>query len=171
MRWTIAQLVKLNESIKVDELVDFSNIAEDHDDIRDISKVKITGTGEVVGQSVIFDLHIECKLTLACAVTLDDVEYPMDIKTKEVFSFADTFDQDDDQEDIIYVKKGGVIDLAPVIWQSIVLEMPLRVVSENAYQKVSKHGKDYEFIVDQKKEKTIDPRFAVLKDYFKDNNK
>lgn len=164
MKWTIAQLLKLrNEPFVIEETIDFSEVAKLNSDIRKISKVTITGQGQQVGQKVIFDLNIQCVVTLSCAITLDDVEYPINIITREIFSF----DENDHEDEDIIIVKGKTVELAPIIWQSIVLEIPLRVISKGAYDKVKRKGSNWELIEENEQEEQLDPRFAVLKDLFK----
>ena len=77
MKWAIAQLIKQGSQIfEIDELVDFSDVVKHHDEIRKLSKVKVTGTGQLQGKKVVFNLHIEGTMTLPCALTLEDVDYP-----------------------------------------------------------------------------------------------
>ena len=65
-------------------------------------------------------------MTLPCSITLNDVIYPFDIKTEVKLS-------NEDEEDEEYVKIiQNNIDIISIIWQNIVLEIPLRVVSEDA---------------------------------------
>lgn len=164
MKWTIAQLLKFRDKpFVIDEKIDFSEVAKFNTDIRSISKVHITGQGQQVGQKVVFDLNIQCVVTLSCAITLDNVKYPINIKTREIFSF----DENDYEDEDIIIVKGKTVELAPIIWQNIVLEIPLRVISEGAYDKVDKKGSDWELTEENEQEEQLDPRFAVLKDLFK----
>ena len=138
MKWAIAQLIKQGSKVfEIDELVDFSDIVNAHDEIRKLSKVKVTGTGQLQGKKVVFNLHIEGTMTLACALTLDDVEYPFDYDSVEVFVLdADLYEEGEDE----YLVTGTTIELAPVIWQNILLQKPLRVVKEGAYEEMKKKG-------------------------------
>ena len=71
-------------------------------------------------------LEIKGEMTLPCSITLNDVIYPFDIKTEVKLS-------NEDEEDEEYVKIiQNNIDIISIIWQNIVLEIPLRVVSEDA---------------------------------------
>ncbi|ERJ13566.1 YceD family protein [Haloplasma contractile] len=172
MKWTIAQLKKLGrDPFEVNETVNYSDIAKQHHDIRKISDVTITGTGQVMRESVMFNLNIQCELTLGCALTLEDVKYPINIDTQEIFSWDEN--ADDENEDIVVVK-GLTVEIAPIIWQNIVLNIPIRVVAEGAHERMKRKGSDWQ-IVDEneslEKQEKIDPRFAVLKNLFKDEDK
>ena len=164
MKWAIAQLIKHGSEIfEINELVDFTDILKKSDDIRKLSKVKVTGTGQLQGKKVIFNLHIEGTMTLPCALTLDDVDYPYSVDTVEVFVLDSENYQEGDDE---YLVTGTTVELAPVVWQNIVLQKPLRVVKEGAYDELKKQGIELESEDDLHESKSevpkVDPRLAVL---------
>jgi uncharacterized protein len=166
MKYPINQLLKHgNEPFEVDETVDFSSIAEKHHEIRAISDVIIRGTGRINNKMIIFDLNISCELTLPCAITLEDVNYPIDIQTTEYFTYDDLAKEEDFEDDVTIIK-GQFVELAPVVWQNIIVHIPLRVVSKNAYERIETSGKNFELIekTDNEEVEHIDPRFAKLKD-------
>ncbi|HEY8436543.1 MAG TPA: DUF177 domain-containing protein [Haloplasmataceae bacterium] len=168
MRYPLSQLLTYGEEpFDIDERVDFSDVAKTHHEIRKISDVFIQGTGRIRNKMIIFDLNIRCDVTLPCAVTLDDVVYPLDIQTREFFSFDEQAKEEDFEDDVTIVK-GQVVELAPVVWQNIVVNIPLRVVSPNAYQRVQAQGDNFELISDElptsSERKEIDPRFEKLKE-------
>lgn len=167
MKYYLHELIKRGSTpFEIDETVDFSNIASLHHEIRKISPVKITGIGQLTGQDIVFKLNICCDLILPCALTLDDVNYHMDINTTEYFTFKETAKEEDYDYDINIVK-GQVIELAPIIWQNIIVNIPLRVVSENAYERMHKHGDNWEIVDSKNQDDSIDPRFSILKDLLK----
>jgi len=165
MKWAIAQLIKKHgsEIFEINELVDFSDFLKQNDEIRKLSKIKVTGTGQIQGKKIVFNLCIEGVMTLPCALTLDDVEYPFSVNTIEVFTLdSDTYQEGDDE----YLVTGSTLELAPVILQNILLQKPLRVVKEGAYEKLKKQGIELEseedFHESTTKPKKVDPRLAVL---------
>ena len=163
MKWAIAQLVKQGSKVfEIDELIDFSDMVNAHDEIRKLSKVKVTGTGQLQGKKVVFNLHMEGTMTLPCAVTLDDVEYPFDYDSIEIFVLdADLYEEGEDE----YLVTGTTIELAPIIWQNILLQKPLRVVKEGAYEEMKKQGIEFETEEDlheSEPEVKVDPRLAVF---------
>lgn len=62
-------------------------------------------------------------MILPCALTLEDVDYPFDIDSTEVFSF----EKPDPLEDVHEAKK-DVVDFTPIVFSNIMLEVPMRVV-------------------------------------------
>ena len=164
MKWAIAQLIKRGtEVFEIDELVDFNNVLKPSDEIRKLSKVKVTGTGQLQGKKVVFKLQIEGIMTLPCALTLDDVEYAYHVDTTEVFVFDNESYQEGDDEHLV---TGTTVELAPAIWQNIILQKPLRVVKEGAYEELKKQGIEFESEEDFQESATetqkVDPRLAVL---------
>jgi len=167
LKYYIKELIKHGtKPFEIKETVDFSSIASLHHEIRKITSVIITGTGQLSGEDVIFDLNIKCDLVLPCALTLDDVNYHMDIHTKEFFTFKEHAKEEDYEDDVTIVK-GQAIEIAPVVWQNIIVNIPLRVISENAYERMQKQGDNWQIVDENDQENKIDPRFSVLKDLLK----
>lgn len=71
------------------------------------------------------DLFIKGTMILPCSVTLKDVNYPFEIKTEVKLSN----NTENDEEYVKIIQNN--IDIIPIIWQNIVLEIPLKVVSED----------------------------------------
>ena len=125
MKWTIHELIKnLNQDNTFEATLDFSDRIE-NTDILKISDVSVSGDFEIYDQmEYVFYIDIQVTLTMACAITLDPVDIELDFTTEEVF----TADKNDEFNTI----DGITIDLLPIIWSNIILEKPMRVVSENA---------------------------------------
>ncbi len=71
------------------------------------------------------DLFIKGTMILPCSITLKDVNYPFEIKTEVKLSN----NTENDEEYVKIIQNN--IDIIPIIWQNIVLEIPLKVVSED----------------------------------------
>ena len=95
-------------------------------DIRKLSPVEVSADiKRITDTSYKMSLEIKGEMTLPCSITLNDVIYPFDIKTEVKLS-------NEDEEDEEYVKIiQNNIDILSIIWQNIVLEIPLKVVSED----------------------------------------
>ena len=75
-------------------------------------------TGELAA-----NLSIKGIMTLPCAITLKPVEYPFSVDINgEINEISDNFDKN-------YT---NTIDIFPIIWENILMEIPMRVVSEEA---------------------------------------
>jgi uncharacterized protein len=77
----------------------------------------------------------------------------MDISVEEIFSQ----DINDDYNNI----EGITIDLLPIIWSNIILEKPMRILSENAYQNQEEETVEFD------KSDDLNQAFAKLKNYKK----
>lgn len=163
MKWQIARLIKEStKEIEINEEVDFSDVVKGHPDIRELNKVLVTGKGKVnpTLRQVAFTLTIKGEMTLGCALTLDDVNYPFEAHLNPIFIW-DQEKYDEASEDY-FVK--DTIALAPVIWQEIFIQIPLRVVKEGAHDELARQGIEILAAEDLEKEAETkaDPRFAVL---------
>ena len=89
---------------------------------------------------------------------------PFDIKSATVFAFYKPLDD----EDVIEVKR-DTVDLTPVVFQEIMMDVTMRVVKDGATLKTEGNGWKVLNEKDEgKDEDYIDSRLAKLKDYFKD---
>jgi len=164
MKWQIAKLLKAQaKEVEVNEEVDFSDAANRNPDIRKISKVQVIGKGLIdsTKRIIVFDLTIQGKMTLGCALTLDDVIYPFTATLNPVFTWnPETYDEDSED----YLIK-DTVELAPVIWQEIFIQIPLRVVKDDAYGELARQGVEIftEEDLQKEAEAKVDPRFELLK--------
>ena len=126
-----------------------------NDDIRDISKVSVNGSITNDGYMLSLRLNIKCVLTLICSISLKDVKYDVDTSIEEEIS-----EENDENMKIL----NNSIDLLPIIWQNILMEIPIKVVSPDIEEK-NIYGDGWKFITDEEEEKEIDPRLSKLKDY------
>ena len=163
MKWQIAKLLKTStKEIEINEEVDFSDAVGRNPDIRNLSTILVIGKGIVspTTRTIEFNLTIKGEMTLECALTLDDVNYPFEANLNPTFIW-DSEKYDEDGED--YLVK-DTIELAPVIWQEIFIQIPLRVVKDGAHEELARQG--IELLAEEDLEKEAqsktDPRFSVL---------
>lgn len=100
-------------------------IDEDYYKNTDIRKLKnLHVSGEV---SVDYDDYINLyvkitgRMILPCAITLNDVPYDF---TSEVEENIGKFEE-------IYKNNKNLLEISPILWENIVLEIPIRVVSKD----------------------------------------
>ena len=142
------------DEIVIDEII---NIPKDYlnDDIKDISEVKVTGNITNNDYLIELNLNISCNLTLICSVSLKDVDFPINISVNEELS-----EEDDEEFNKIL---NNSIDLLPIIWQNILMEIPIKVVSPDLKEE-NVYGDGWKFITNEEEDKEIDPRVSKLKD-------
>ena len=115
-------------------------------DIKDISPVKLNGylyLNELDELSI--NLNVKCDLVLRSSINLEDVNYPLNIDITEL-----DFDDENNK------KITNSIDLLPIIWQNILIEIPIRVTDSSNDENISD-----KYI----KKEEIDERLSKLKDF------
>ena len=148
MKWTLGQLAKMNKPIEVNYELDLSKFLDKMPDVKAISMVKVMGNGYELGfDEYVFSLDVKCELVMTCAISLEDVKYPLEFHTDEIFKT-----ENNDGDDINLVT--NVVDLDEVILSNIIMRIPMKVVKEGMT-----------FNSDDEKEEYINPAFADLKKY------
>lgn len=151
-------LYSQTDKILIDDTITIPKEYLEKSDIKDISKVVIKG--EITSDEVetVINLNIKCDLTLTCSVSLKDVKYPVDIDIEEIIG-----ENDENLENFDKIINNS-IDLVPIIWQNILLEVPIRVVSPDVKEE-NIYGDGWKFITKEEENKEIDPRLSKLKDF------
>lgn len=148
MKWTLGQLAKMNKPIEVNYEFDLSEFLDKMPDVKAISMVKVMGNGYELGfDEYVFSLDVKCELVMTCAISLEEVKYPLEFHTDEIFKT-----ENNDGDDINLVT--NVVDLDEVILSNIIMRIPMKVVKEGMT-----------FDSDDEKEEYINPAFADLKKY------
>lgn len=126
-------------------------------DIRRISPVKVSGYVFNNEESYELDININGKMVLPCCRTLKDVDYPFNIHIDEIIG-----ENNDNSLEIIQ----NSLEIFPIVWQNILVDVPLRVLAPDAELK-NVLGDGWRLITEESNEEKIDPRLAKLKDYIK----
>ena len=112
-------------SLNINEDFTFTN-----DDIKDTDIVRLenihaSGKIERIEETTYrIDLNIKGNMVLLCARSLEEVNYPLDIALSENIS-------EETSEDLPLITQ-NMLDLRSIVWENIVLEVPLRVIKEDA---------------------------------------
>ena len=126
MRYSKADFLQAeNNTIALDEDISFEPeaFARMHH-IRSVPRVHVSGEihYDVVSERVYADLSVTGVMIVPCSITLEDVEVEFHSESSEQFSFVKSEDAD------VHETKGDVVELLPVIFQLILMEVPLKVV-------------------------------------------
>ena len=134
-------LFKLNNfnSVSIDENI---SIPEEYDlnkaGIRKIENLLVSGTISIdYEDEIVADLTVTGDFILPCAVSLEDVLYPINVKIEENMGKFEDF----------YNKNKNTLDILPFIWENIVSEVPIRVVKDE-YKNFKQSGNGWEVISD-----------------------
>ena len=109
--------------LNVDEIVVFDNTYFEKSEIRNLKDVNVSGLISIdYEDSLILELKINGTMILPCAVTLKDVSY----------DFETEFEENIGKFEEIYKNNKNALEISYILWENIVLEIPIRVVSESA---------------------------------------
>lgn len=125
-----------NKSIDIDTTCNFTNF--EGTDIQKMTEVKVTGTiTKDVADDYFISLNIQGTMTLPDSLTLEPVEYPFDINVDEnLEEVAENFKKSD-----------KTIDILPIIWENILMEIPIRVTGKNS-KALKTEGEGWSFMED-----------------------
>jgi uncharacterized protein len=141
------------ETLTIDENITFDEKNLEKTEIKRLENIKATGNITRLNNSV---YHLTLKITgnmvLSCARSLEEVEQPLNIYIDK------NIEEDGFSEEKQLIFQNG-LDIFGIVWENIVLEVPLRVVKEDA--KILNSGDGWSLIDENKK--TNNSPFSELK--------
>ena len=159
-------LIRLNNNIdkfiEVNETYSFTLDEIKGTDLLKLDDVKIEG--EIIKNSlgnIELNLDVEGVMVLPCAITLKPVNYPFSIVISgELEELMENFEENERNFQ-------NSIDILPIIWENILMEIPMRVVSEEANDSnMTMEGEGWKFVTEEE-EKTSP--LSELMDYLDDS--
>ena len=151
----------IDKSIDIDINYSFSKAELENTDIIELNDVKIVGnlTKDNLNEYYI-DLDIEGIMVLPCSITLEPVNYPFNVKISgNLEEMLEEINENSKKDE-------NSIDIFPIIWENILMEIPMKVVSEEA-NNIKLEGDGWKLITDEKREE-INPEFAKLSQLFEE---
>lgn len=112
----------VEEYTPIDLIYSFTKEELQDSEIMELSNVKVVG--DITYHLDMFHLQVTVSGTmiLPCSVSLKPVEYPFSFEIDEDF-------EEDLQENLKNVQNS--LDILPIIWENILMEIPMRVVSSD----------------------------------------
>jgi len=134
MKWSVQQLQKLTSSPLIfDEKIDFSELSKNVSDMISIDPAHVFGVVTNLGNEKFrVRYHIDVQITLECALTLEPVDYHFEKDYDEVFAV----DASDDE----YLIEKNTLDLTIAVWSNILIDKPIVVTREDAYEILKERG-------------------------------
>jgi len=140
--------IEIDEDFKIDQ-----NIYQNKD-IVDLKNMHVKG---FIFYNALDNLELELtitgELTLKDSVTLENIPYPVNIEISEEYSLEDKYFEE------YYEKEQNILDIMMILWENIVLEVPMRLTTTKDY-KASGDGWSIGNV--ENKNDNIDPRLACL---------
>lgn len=152
-------LNKINESgILIDQSIEFnediyiSSLIKGLKDVYVKGKIYYSTTKEVL-----FEGNVKGKMLILDSNTCDIVDYPFECEINEILQEDSNFSEN------LRVNEENSLDLKELLWQNIVLEVPIRYTKSDADNLKGDHWK----VINESEEKEIDPRLEKLNELFK----
>ena len=146
-------IIRLNNNIEktisVDETYSFTQDELMGTDLLKLDNVKVEG--EILKNSlgnIELNVDVEGVMVLPCALTLKPVDYPFAITISgEIEELMENLEENQRNFQ-------NTIDILPIIWENILMEIPMRVVSEDVKDKdLNLSGAGWKFVTEEE-EKT-----------------
>lgn len=125
-------LIKLTynqiKNISIDKEVEINKSYLENSEIKNLSKVNVIGNiyKDELDQ-ICINIDIKGTMTLVDSRSLDEILYPFETNYKEVLEENQNFNQ-------------NILDIEPILWENIVLEVPIRVISDKPVPKAKGEG-------------------------------
>ena len=146
-------LSNVEKNVKINEELVYEDSYLENTDIISVSPVKVIGE---VSRNDIGDLDLNIRvngeLVLPCSVTLKPVKYPFSFEINEIIGEKD---ENNLKKDL------NTLELKPYLWENILVEIPLRIVSDDAYKKEYK-GDGWQLINEDTKKENKNNPFEAL---------
>jgi uncharacterized protein len=150
----------IDKVIPIDETYSFTKEEMSGTDLIKLDDVKIVG--ELFKNSlgnIEINLDVDGIMVLPCAITLNPVDYPFHI---EISGEIDELLQELEENSTNFKNS---LDILPIIWENILMEIPMRVVSDEA-KNISLSGDGWTFTTDE--EEKASPLIGLM-DYIDDS--
>ena len=139
------------KGIVIDDTVSFGEEYLKNTPIQKLDDVKVKGRVYYsVTNEVVLEVNVDGSMVLLDAIDLEPIDYPIKLEISEVLS------ENDDEKD---KKELKTLDIMDILWQNIVLEVPISV-RKDPDKKYNLHGEGWELIDEESKK--VDPRLAPL---------
>ena len=147
----------IDEYIEIDVPVQYDSEYAKNTELIDLKNTFVKGNIYKNGmEEIILDITLSGVMVLPCSVSLKPVDYNFSCSVngniEELYTEIDKNDK----------KYENSIDILPIIWENILMEMPMKVVSENLSD-VKTEGDGWKLIT-EKENTYINPELAKLKD-------
>ena len=140
---------------EIDEVYSFSKEELKNTDILKLDNVSIKGdiTKNSLGE-LLLNIIVKGTMILPCAVSLKPVNYDFEVEIDENLT------EYSEENYKICKNNQKTLDILPIIWENILMEIPMRVVSDDLSGVITK-GDGWELVTEEKK---VNPSLAKLKD-------
>ncbi len=147
---------KIESEIKIECVHQIKNELLSTTELMEPLKVSLKGkiTRDVL-EGYLLDVEVSGTMVLPCSITLKPVSIPLNIH------IVGNLDELMEEIDENHKKIENSIDILPIIWENILMEIPMKVTSPGAHSAVTE-GDGWKFVTEPKD--TTNPALEKLKD-------
>lgn len=132
--------------IEINEVVNFDKDIFKNTEIIKLDNISLSGSIYVDSANIYhIDMDVNGVMVLPCSITLKPVDYEFSCKVEEEYNETELSNMKNNKNFI------NSIDILPIIWENIVLEIPLKVLSSDAYN-TKLEGDGWKLITDTDQE-------------------
>lgn len=147
----------IDEYIEIDSSVEYDTEYSKNTELIDLKDTTVKGTlCKDSIDHIVLDITLEGNMILPCAITLKPVNHKFKCNIRE------NIEELYEEIDKIDKKSENSIDILPIIWENILMEMPMKVVSDDLSD--AKTEGDGWKLITEKEDTYINPELAKLKD-------
>ena len=138
------------------------------------SPINVNGKVSNTNKGLYLEIDVDFTILDNCARCLDEVEVPIEYSI-EGFLVKEGFDEDEFEEDDAFIYDGQELNLVDIIEQTLDFNIPARILCNEECQGLchecgaNLNKQECSCSEDANDEEIIDPRFAKLKDIFKND--
>lgn len=149
-------VTNLKESIDIDKSIDMSSVDLSNTSIRKLNNTYFKGKITRISDDTFSIVGIlSGTMVLPDAITLEDVDYNYEIQIDE--NFGESTENSENNIEIVQ----NTIDILPFLWQNIIVEIPLKVVSDKNKDKTIE-GNGWRLISEDEVNTSKDSPFSDL---------
>ncbi len=146
----------IDKEVVVEESYSFSEEELKGTGVTSLDDVQIEGTITLNAMHELYlNLEVNGTMIIPCAITLKPVEYPFSILLEG--TLEEILDEIPEKD----TNSQNSLDILPIIWENILMEIPMRVVSEDAHE-VQLSGDGWRLITDDEEKENSE--LSKLKD-------
>lgn len=149
-------VTNLRESIDIDKSIDMSSVDLSNTSIRKLNNTYFKGKITRISDDTFSIVGIlSGTMVLSDDITLEDVDYNYEIQIDE--NFGESTENSENNIEIVQ----NTIDILPFLWQNIIVEIPLKVVSDKNKDKTIE-GNGWRLISEDEVNTSKDSPFSDL---------
>lgn len=145
-----------NTGLEIDTNVELNKELYKNANVLEVKKIHIKGIINYdYENNLVLNLEASGEFLLEDAITLDPIEYPFSCPIEEKIENIEEYCGD------FYEKSKNTLDISEILWENIVLEIPIRATKAKS-DEFNLKGSGWEMAQEKKQE--IDPRLAKLQE-------